>query len=224
MKKSIKKIHDDLNNENGFVLVTALVILVVLTLLGIMSTKTTMMELMVSGNEKIAKQTFYRADGGTELAQELIFKNLICTTTKGGFDAVSGGMMSIGNTIIVEDLGFSEQNHPGTLSDNVSDSNREFVYYPEFDVNVSAIPAAVDEEPHTNFLTNSQVKVNPGSGLQMVSGYEGLGAGAAGGGTSRLYTIASQHYGAVNSQSVITVRWRLDNFLISSASVHDCDY
>ncbi len=212
-------------NEEGFVLIASLMILVILSILGIMATRTTMVELTISGNDKVNKQTFYQADGGTEFAQQLVFENAICTTTKNGFDETSAGSnrAHLGNTIIVENLKFAEEDiTPFT----VSDTSREFAYFPGIDIPdpLAATVTPFNSQPHTNFITRSVVSVNPGSGLQMVSGYEGLGAGAAGGGTSKLYTIVSQHFGLINSQSTITVRWRLDNFLISSAALQDCIY
>ncbi|WP_153305736.1 pilus assembly PilX family protein [Desulfogranum mediterraneum] len=209
--------------EHGFVLVTALIMLLVLTILGIMAIQTSVVELMISGNDKTHKQTFYQADGGTELAQQLIFENAICTTTKNGFTETLTGTNAahLGNTIVVEVLQFSDTNPASSV---VSDTNREFVYYPYTDINDPSTAATFNTRQHTNFLVQSAVQVNPGSGMQMVSGYEGLGAGSAGGGTSRLYTIAAQHFGLANSQSTITVRWRLDNFLISSAAAQDCKY
>lgn len=43
-------------------LVTSLMMLVVLLILGIAATNTTVLELQISGNDKISRQTFYRAD------------------------------------------------------------------------------------------------------------------------------------------------------------------
>lgn len=206
-------------DEQGFILVTAMMILVVLTFIGLLATQSTITELAVSGNDKVHKQTFYQADGGTELAQHLVYHNSICTSTMGGFTDDGGGTSLINGAIRVLDLTFSLSN-PATVTD-LSDTNREAVYYP--DAYLDAANAA-DTSPHTNFLTSSISQLNPGAGLQMISGYEGLGAGAAGGGTSRLHTIASQHHGLSNSQSLIQVRWRLDNFVVTSAAPSDCEY
>ncbi|MBV5326180.1 MAG: hypothetical protein JZU65_00875, partial [Chlorobium sp.] len=67
-------------NEEGFVLVVSLLILVVLTLLGIAATRTTMVEVQIAGNDKVATRTFYMADGGTEVAINMIEENLSCPT------------------------------------------------------------------------------------------------------------------------------------------------
>lgn len=56
------KQNSGLKNEDGSVLVVALIILVVLTLLGIAVTTTTEIETQIAGNEKVHKRTFYIAE------------------------------------------------------------------------------------------------------------------------------------------------------------------
>jgi hypothetical protein len=57
-----------LESEKGFVLITALVILVLLTFLGIFALNTTTTEIQISGNDRAYKQAFYRADSGISYA------------------------------------------------------------------------------------------------------------------------------------------------------------
>lgn len=72
------------NNEEGFVLVTGLLILVVLTMLGIAATKNTSIELQIAGNDRLHKETFYQAEAGAILGSELLEQNFNCAT---GFDS-----------------------------------------------------------------------------------------------------------------------------------------
>lgn len=51
-------------NENGFALISTLLILVLLTFIGISGTSTTIFELKIAGNEREANQRFYTADSG----------------------------------------------------------------------------------------------------------------------------------------------------------------
>jgi Tfp pilus assembly protein PilX len=198
------------DNEQGFVLVVALRVLVILSLIGIAGLNTSIFEQQISGNDWSAKRTFYQADGGSELAEQVVFENAVCASTKNGF---ANDDLIINGRVQVKDKIFAE-NNPANLV--VDDGNREAVYY--LDGTIS------DAEPHTNLLTRFTTQLNPGTGQQMVSGYEGLGAGSAGGGTSRLYTISSQHRGPRSSESLVTTRWRLDNFIIASAASSDCKY
>jgi len=62
-----------MNNEDGFVLIVALLILLVLMILGTAATNTTTIELNIAGNEKVAKVNFYTAESAAlEGAQRLI--------------------------------------------------------------------------------------------------------------------------------------------------------
>lgn len=52
--------------ENGFALVTAMILLVVLTVIGIAATQTSMFEIMISGAERRKNTAFYAAEAGLE--------------------------------------------------------------------------------------------------------------------------------------------------------------
>ncbi len=56
------KFKDTINNENGFVLVIALIMLAIVTVIGIAATRTSETELQISGNEKLHKLSFYAAE------------------------------------------------------------------------------------------------------------------------------------------------------------------
>ena len=54
------------NNEKGSALVVAVVFLMLLTVLGSFATKTSNIEIQISGNDKIKKMVFYAADSGID--------------------------------------------------------------------------------------------------------------------------------------------------------------
>jgi hypothetical protein len=56
------KFKDTINNENGFVIVIALLMLAIVTVIGIAATRTSETELQISGNEKFHKLSFYAAE------------------------------------------------------------------------------------------------------------------------------------------------------------------
>ena len=61
-----------LNNEDGSVLVVALIMLVLLTLIGISATTTSMIETRISGNERVYKRNLYAAEAASmHCAQDL---------------------------------------------------------------------------------------------------------------------------------------------------------
>ncbi len=73
-----------IQNERGFVLITSLMILVVLTIIGIAATNTTMIELQISGNDKVARINFYEAEGtayeGARWLKEFNFEQEVGST------------------------------------------------------------------------------------------------------------------------------------------------
>jgi Tfp pilus assembly protein PilX len=68
MKNSHNKFLRPGKNEQGFALVTALLVLVVLTLIGFSAMNTTTFELQIAGNEKNATDRFFAADSGWKQA------------------------------------------------------------------------------------------------------------------------------------------------------------
>ncbi|MCI5165795.1 MAG: hypothetical protein D3903_06790 [Candidatus Electrothrix sp. GM3_4] len=61
-----------MKNEQGFVLVLSLMVLVVLTLLGISASRTSVIELEISGNDNLSKMLLYYAESAAyEAAQRL---------------------------------------------------------------------------------------------------------------------------------------------------------
>jgi hypothetical protein len=61
-----------LQNENGVVVVAALVFLVLLTVISITSNNVSNTEIQIAGNELVYQQNFYRAEGATLEAVELL--------------------------------------------------------------------------------------------------------------------------------------------------------
>lgn len=64
MKVVVNSVQSIENDEQGFILVLALFMLVVLSLLGIFASKTTTVELQVAGNERAAQDIFYVSESG----------------------------------------------------------------------------------------------------------------------------------------------------------------
>lgn len=62
-------------NEKGSALITALVILTLLTILGLAATNTSMLETMIAGTEKTHSEAFYAAEAGIEHLRRN-FKNI----------------------------------------------------------------------------------------------------------------------------------------------------
>ncbi|WP_339137946.1 MAG: PilX N-terminal domain-containing pilus assembly protein [Candidatus Electrothrix sp. GW3-4] len=74
MKKTINHPKD----QEGFVLIAALLILLVLTVMGIAVNRSTITEWRIAMNDREQKETFYAADAATELAAEVLVQNIAC--------------------------------------------------------------------------------------------------------------------------------------------------
>lgn len=74
----MNSLHYLSKNEDGFVLITAMVMLVILTLLGTFALNTTIFELQIAGNDRVHKETFYKAESGDTLAVEVLEQNIYC--------------------------------------------------------------------------------------------------------------------------------------------------
>ncbi len=62
-------------NEEGFILMLTMTLLVVLSLIGLTAIRASRVEVKVAGNEKWAQDSFYQADGGAETVISLIEDN-----------------------------------------------------------------------------------------------------------------------------------------------------
>ncbi len=71
MNHTIKK-------NSGSVLVAALILLAILTVMGITGITTSSTEIRIAANDMRHKQVFYQADGGTQVAVELIEQSFGC--------------------------------------------------------------------------------------------------------------------------------------------------
>lgn len=220
------------SNQEGFILVITMFILVVLSIIGISATNLTELELRVAGNDRVHKKTFYMADGGTDVGIRMQYDNAICTVTSGGFTGNFGtgnAKRRIDNHVVVDDLDFSMQPPPAapaTLASQLKTGavTPHLTYYTDIDLLAVPTPAVSSSNYYTDIMTSWQIRRTPGSGLQMVSGYEGLGASSAAGGTHSLFTVASQHHGELDSSSLVTIQWRMSNHILNNAAVQDCKY
>lgn len=187
------------NNEHGFVLVTALILLLILTVIGISLNNTSVVEMQVAGNEKFQKEAFAQADGGTQAGSILLEENISCPT---GFTGPAP--LRIGGSEITTDF------FPPATTTMLNFWINEIEPagdYPSDTVRHIRIPNN-DVPPHTNLHFFGNSSLSTGNAIQMIAGYEGTGYSAATGGGQLVTNIDSQHIGQLNSLSVIRINWR----------------
>ncbi|MCP4022235.1 MAG: hypothetical protein GY729_10365 [Desulfobacteraceae bacterium] len=193
-------------NEQGSALVICMLVLTLLTIMGVAATRTTNLEIQISGNDKWAKVAFYGADGGAQAMIRLLEQNI----DDAGFvlDGSAQNTFTVGNmrgTV----LNFYMNPTPTDICTNPiptgspssilpSDNNRD-VFMP-----VTAISNA---GPRTNFRVGGPSAPRNGSNILMAAGYEADGFGMAGGGGQTRYNIGSQRADMSNSNAAIQVNW-----------------
>ena len=99
----MKALTNTLNNEQGFVLIVSLLMLMVLMIIGIAATNTTTIELQISGNDKVSKMAFYAAEAArsyVEATPNLYNPGSLDPATPMNFPdpAVPGAVQSLGTS------------------------------------------------------------------------------------------------------------------------------
>lgn len=191
-------------DQRGFLLVLTMSILVILTLIGIAAMRSSQVELKIAGNDRVHKETFYEADGGTEAGGYLLEENINCPS---GFSG--SAPLVIDSAEITSDLKFwaNETNPEKDLTPAVpypSDTTRHLRFASDQTVAI----ADIDSTAHTNIYFHGNSSLSTGNAIQMIAGYEGTGYSAAQGGGQLVTVIASQHLGVGNSRSTVRINWR----------------
>ncbi len=199
MQRNLKRLNDIFSiklffprNEDGFLLVITMVMLVLLTLIGLSATQLSRIELQIAGNDRMHKETFYQADGGTEVGSNLLEENISCPT---GFSGTAP--KTIGSVEIVSNLKFWMIETAPADPYPSDDVGKRHIRYP-----------ANDALPHTNLNFFGNSSLSTGNAIQMIAGYEGTGFSAATGGGQLVTNVDSQRIGLSNSASVVRVMWR----------------
>ena len=146
----MKSFINQAKNEEGSVVIVALLILVFLTLIGISATTTTQIELQIAGNEKSHKIAFYNADSGVYATPKLI-------------------SACVDNS--------AEQNLPGIL--NPTAFYRQVMGYDAYD-SANDIQFTLGGFNVDVDVNRKGAETLAGGGAEFGSGAEGIGVGSAG--------------------------------------------
>lgn len=194
------KLTKKYDGEGGFVLITALMFLLILTLLGVFGMTTSTLEKQIAGNDRIAKDTFFKTDGGVQVGAQLLEENVSCpngfkttTTFIGGVD------------IDDSSLGYHEfvTDYPGgatTAAEVPTDTIRA--------ARITIDPSQRNDiVPHTNIIAWGVTLATEGSGLESHNGNGGPGVALANSGGTIRYELYSLHKGYQNSEAKIGANW-----------------
>jgi len=186
MGKAMTSFLKHTQNEDGFVLITTLFILILLTIIGISATNTSVIDLQISANDKAYKMAFYNADSGVYATPKLISSTInegaeITGTSKGSFNYNT--TRTDGSSFFRQVMGFDA--YDGGTIDDVG-----------FSLGVNTVDVDVNR-------TGQQSPV--GGGAEFASGAEGIGGGA---GVEIYYTMASTGSGPYNARSNVSANYR----------------
>ena len=191
-------------NEQGFVLVLAMIFMMALTLVGLAAMNNTITQKMIATNDKVHKTTFYEAEGGAVLGSELLEQNFNCV------DNFSSGTIVPTIWARVLTIGGNNIMVPTITAKLYDPVNNYDAAYSLTGVTLSngGVAAVLPTQDIGYLYYGGTTSVSPGGAIQMAAGYEGKGKSAAQGGVDRLVNIYSQYRGAAHSESVILYRWR----------------
>ncbi len=178
------KYRTHLQNENGSALIVVILVLMVITVLGVLATRTSTIELQVASHDKLHKMTWYTTEAVCDgLAPEMIEQN-------------------------IESRGFGSQTPPF----NYGPTSDLWVHNSEFYLNEACNGADMQvdnlSETAVQVAIFGNTTLSPGNALQLPEGYHGRGKGLAGGGAQIVYTISGLGNGPAKSQARVVTGWR----------------
>jgi len=175
-------------DEQGSVLIVALLILVLLTVIGISATTTTDIETQIAGNQKFHKIAFYNADSGIFPTAKVV-STIMDNQTEPDLGDISyidnnGDTLDAGDgTLLREIMGYDAY------------EGKPDIKFPldSFEVNVD--------------INRTGVRNIAGGGVEFAAGAEGIGTGSSGG-VAVYYNLDSTGEGPAKSQSNIAADYR----------------
>jgi hypothetical protein len=84
------KLFGSANNDDGYAIITAMLILIILSLIGISATNNAGMESQIATNAQVQKMAFYAADSGWQVAADFLDDQFPMATVDVGTDISSG--------------------------------------------------------------------------------------------------------------------------------------
>ena len=183
-----------LRQEDGIAMLTILMLTVILTVIGIAAITTTTMDLKLAGGERLREGSINTAEACLSTSVQIIQQTLANS-------AIPASILGLPTPVIWQ-----------------APLESEIMGVPGFEQNADtadwqAVPAA-SIAPNAQivvggFTVNIDIdrlfaRPKPGSSLAFAAGYEGTGAGAAGGGVEVLYRISCYSFGGLNTFGQVT--------------------
>ncbi|MDD3762720.1 MAG: pilus assembly PilX N-terminal domain-containing protein [Nevskiales bacterium] len=189
-------------DPRGFALVTALILLAVLTLVGLMAIRGTGLEMRMSANTSMRTEAFDSSETSRLVLGPLVDVHVF---NRGWPVAIGGDVADsifdypMPTGLSVTKVGSPAKPRDWYLSNTERDNDANYVFYPDTlvadaaykrDITVSSASAVT--VAGSLAVYKLRTALNPGAGSAMVAGYEGTGKAAAASGGNIFFYIRSQ--------------------------------
>ena len=175
-----------IQNEDGFVLIVALFVLILLTIIGISATNTSTIDLQISQNDKAYKIAFYHADGGIYPAAKLISQSIDQGTLITGSD--------LGNVIT----------YPSRPSGDTTNFFNQVMGYDAYDGGTMDMQFVLGSNNVNVDVERTGSQALVGGGAEFATGAEGVGGGTM----AIFFNIDSFGSGPSNASSNVRATYR----------------
>lgn len=165
--------------QSGMVLVVTVVVLALLGIMALAASETSLMNTLMAGNSRDARNSFFLADSGANAGHEYLERAIVAV-----------------NSTFYND---------GTLATNASAWMDKKTFNPADFPLVWHRQGASATHVRAGLMDSGLI---PGSAAQVGSGYGSAGTGAASGGTFSSYLIRSRRQGPRNSAAEVDLGWR----------------
>ena len=166
-------------NEEGFVLVVSLVLLLVITLMGILALSSSTTEVMIAGNQRIVEINEISADGGKDLSKPII--NDVVYYDRVDTNKFTQDKIVIDNELNNElQLNDSDDDGIENVTSNDPENSSDALMNPDINFRIPSndpnprVTVSID----VDYLFSAHAA---GSAIEFGSGTEGMGKGMSGG-------------------------------------------
>jgi len=180
-------------NQQGFVLVTGLIFILIITVVTVSSMQSSNLDYKISSNEVFKDVAFQGSESGRIASGEAL-SHFVYNRRWDGLP-VTGVSYASAYDPIGDDVG---------LAEDLYDTNSL-----DLDLNYDVSGTAVETIEADISLLKADPRLADGSGSRQASGYEGLGLGAGGSGTHLIYEIRSKGVGASEAIAVTASEYRV---------------
>jgi len=189
------------------VLVTALILLAVLTLIAVVAMRTTTLDLRMTTNGMLNARAFEGSEGARVLVPDPLDDHIFYRGWPAGTAVGTPGPDDFDmptELVIIDPSNNLYEEDEGLDMADYADGRRDMTYRADGDASgtVSDRSPTPEDISADLYITNLGSIQAPGSATSMVSGYEGFGKGAAAGGSYILFDLRSRGHAANRTEAL----------------------